>query len=98
MQFLRTDDRYFQNLPDYSFTPNYLMVADDEGGELRVHYVDEGPKEARPILLMHGEPSWSYLYRKMILILVNAGFRVIAPDLIGFGRSDKPTKRSDYTY
>jgi haloalkane dehalogenase len=98
MQFLRTDDRYFENLPDYSFTPNYLMVADDEGGELRVHYVDEGPKEARPILLMHGEPSWSYLYRKMIPILVNAGFRVIAPDLIGFGRSDKPTKRSDYTY
>jgi len=98
MQFLRTDDSCFENLPDYSFTPNYLMVDDNEGGELRVHYVDEGPKEARPILLMHGEPSWSYLYRKMIPILVNAGFRVIAPDLIGFGRSDKPTKRTDYTY
>lgn len=98
MRFLRTDDSCFDNLPDYSFTPNYLMVDDDEGGELRLHYVDEGPKYASPILLMHGEPSWSYLYRKMIPLLVNAGFRVIAPDLIGFGRSDKPTKRSDYTY
>ena len=98
MQFLRTDDSCFENLPDYSFTPNYLMVDDVEGGELRVHYLDEGPKEARPILLMHGEPSWSYLYRKMIPILVNAGYRVIAPDLIGFGRSDKPTQRADYTY
>jgi haloalkane dehalogenase len=98
MQFLRTDDSRFENLPDYSFTPNYLMVDDDEGGELRVHYLDEGPKDASPLLLMHGEPSWSYLYRKMIPILVNAGYRVIAPDLIGFGRSDKPSLRSDYTY
>jgi haloalkane dehalogenase len=98
MQFLRTDDSRFENLPDYSFTPNYLTVDDDEGGELRVHYLDEGPKDASPLLLMHGEPSWSYLYRKMIPILVNAGYRVIAPDLIGFGRSDKPSKRSDYTY
>jgi haloalkane dehalogenase len=98
MQLLRTDDSRFENLPDYSFTPNYLMVDDDEGGELRVHYLDEGPKDASPLLLMHGEPSWSYLYRKMIPILVNAGYRVIAPDLIGFGRSDKPSKRSDYTY
>jgi haloalkane dehalogenase len=98
MQFLRTDDCCFENLPDYSFTPSYLMVDDDEGGELRVHYLDEGPKDASPILLMHGEPSWSYLYRKMIPLLVSAGFRVIVPDLIGFGRSDKPTKRADYTY
>ncbi|MFB0979649.1 MAG: haloalkane dehalogenase [Alteromonadaceae bacterium] len=98
MQFLRTDDSRFENLPDYSFTPNYLMVDDDEGGELRVHYLDEGPKDASPLLLMHGEPSWSYLYRKIIAILVNAGYRVIAPDLIGFGRSDKPSLRSDYTY
>jgi haloalkane dehalogenase len=98
MQFLRTDDSRFENLPDYSFTPNYLMVDDDEGGELRVHYLDEGPKDASPLLLMHGEPSWSYLYPKMIPILVNAGCRVIAPDLISFGRSDKPSQRSDYTY
>ena len=98
MKYLRTDDRCFKNLPDYDFLPNYLMVDDTEGGQLRVHYVDEGPKAAQPILLMHGEPSWSFLYRKMISLLTKAGFRVIAPDLVGFGRSDKPTKRSDYTY
>ena len=98
MDFLRTDDSCFDNLPDYSFAPNYLMVDDDEGGQLRVHYLDEGPKDAEPILLLHGEPSWSFLYRKMIPILVQAGHRVIVPDLIGFGRSDKPSKRTDYTY
>jgi haloalkane dehalogenase len=74
------------------------MVDDTEGGELRVHYLDEGPRDAAPVLLMHGEPSWSFLYRKMIPTLVAAGQRVIAPDLVGFGRSDKPGQRSDYTY
>lgn len=98
MEYLRTDDSCFENLPDYNFSPNYLSVDDGEGGQLRVHYLDEGPKDAAPILLLHGEPTWSFLYRKMIPILVKAGHRVIAPDLIGFGRSDKPTKRSDYTY
>ena len=98
MDFLRTDDSCFENLPDYDFTPNYVMVDDNEGGQLRVHYLDEGPKEATPVLLMHGEPSWCFLYRKMISILVSAGYRVIAPDLVGFGRSDKPSQRSDYTY
>jgi len=98
MDFLRTDDSFFDNLPDYPFSPNYLWVDDDEGGQLRVHYLDEGLKNAAPILLLHGEPSWSFLYRKMIPILVQAGHRVIVPDLVGFGRSDKPSKRSDYTY
>jgi len=98
MDFLRTDDSYFSTLEGYKFSPNYLLVDDTEGGQLRVHYVDEGPKDAQPILLLHGEPSWSYLYRKMIPPLVGAGYRVIAPDLVGFGRSDKPTKRTDYTY
>ena len=98
MQFLRTPDECFENLPDYSFTPNYITIDDTDGGELRVHYLDEGPADAAPVLLMHGEPSWSFLYRKMIPILVAAGHRVIAPDLIGFGKSDKPTKRADYTY
>jgi haloalkane dehalogenase len=98
MDFLRTDDSCFANLPDYHFTANYLTVDDTEGGELRVHYLDEGPKDAAPILLLHGEPTWGFLYRKMIPILVKAGHRVIAPDLIGFGRSDKPTNRNDYTY
>lgn len=98
MEYLRTDDSCFENLPDYNFSPNYLSVDDGEAGQLRVHYLDEGPKDAAPILLLHGEPTWSFLYRKMIPILVQAGHRVIAPDLVGFGRSDKPTKRSDYTY
>ncbi|WP_373081537.1 haloalkane dehalogenase [Zhongshania sp.] len=95
---LRTPDSHFTNLVDYPFTPNYINVDDTEGGSLRLHYVDEGPKHAPIILLLHGEPTWSYLYRKMIPPLATAGFRVIAPDLIGFGRSDKPSERSDYTY
>ncbi|WP_320837507.1 haloalkane dehalogenase [Zhongshania sp.] len=98
MKSLRTPGNCFSHLADYDFTPNYIHVDDTEGGSLRLHYVDEGPKDAPPILLMHGEPTWSYLYRKMIPGLAAAGFRVIAPDLIGFGRSDKPSERSDYTY
>jgi haloalkane dehalogenase len=98
MDVLRTPDSRFENLPDFAFAPRYLMVDDSEGGQLRVHYLDEGPADAPPVLLLHGEPSWCYLYRKMIPILVAAGHRVIAPDLVGFGRSDKPSKRSDYTY
>lgn len=95
---LRTPDACFANLQDYPFSPNYLQIDDNEGGELRMHFVDEGPKDAPVILLMHGEPTWSYLYRHMISPLAAAGFRVITPDLIGFGRSDKPSERSDYTY
>jgi haloalkane dehalogenase len=98
MEFLRTTDDRFVDLPGYDFSPNYLQVDDSEGGELRVHYLDEGPGDADPVLLMHGEPSWSFLYRKIIPILVAAGQRVIAPDLVGFGRSDKPSQRSDYSY
>ncbi|MFK8050928.1 MAG: haloalkane dehalogenase [Halioglobus sp.] len=98
MNFLRTPDERFENLADYSFKPNYLQVADTEGGELRVHYLDEGPSDGPVVLLMHGQPAWSYLYRFMIPALVDSGFRVIAPDLIGFGRSDKPTAREDYTF
>jgi haloalkane dehalogenase len=90
---LRTPDDCFENLPDYPFGANYVDV---DG--LRVHYLDEGPKDADPILLMHGEPSWSYLYRKMIPALVAAGHRCIAPDLIGFGKSDKLALRNDYSY
>lgn len=93
MDVLRTPDDRFHNLPGYSFVPQYLDV---DG--LRIHYVDEGPPEAAPILLLHGEPSWSYLYRKMIPRLAAAGHRCIAPDLVGFGRSDKPSTRAEYTY
>lgn len=95
---LRTPDSCFERLPDYPFEPNYFMLNDGRLGELRLHYLDEGPKDGPVVLLMHGEPSWSFLYRKMIPPLVNAGFRVLAPDLIGFGKSDKPTRKSDYTY
>jgi haloalkane dehalogenase len=98
MEFLRTPDERFEKLPGYSFKPNYVDVPSGDGDTLRIHYVDEGPQDADPVLLMHGEPSWSYLYRKMIPVLTAAGHRAIAPDLIGFGRSDKPAKRTDYTY
>lgn len=98
MKILRTPDERFANLPGYPFAPHYLNVPDGEGGALRVHYVDEGPSTARPVLLLHGEPSWSYLYRKMIPIIAGAGHRVIAPDLVGFGKSDKPADRADYTF
>ena len=90
---VRTPDAQFRDLPGYPFEPHYVEV---DG--LRLHYVDEGPVERQPVLLLHGEPSWSYLYRTMIPILAAAGLRAIAPDLIGFGRSDKPVDRADYTY
>ena len=98
MKVLRTPEERFANLPGYDFAPNFQTVPDGEGGELRIHYVDEGPTDGETILCMHGQPSWSYLYRKMIPIFTAAGYRVVAPDLIGFGRSDKPSERGDYTY
>ena len=91
--FLRTPDEFFNGLPDFAYTPHYTMV-----GGLRVAHIDEGPRDAPVVLLMHGEPTWSFLYRKMIPVLLAAGFRVVAPDLVGFGRSDKPARPSDYSY
>ncbi|MFW9943193.1 MAG: haloalkane dehalogenase [Candidatus Thorarchaeota archaeon] len=93
MDLLRTPEERFENLPDFPFEPHFVEV-----NGIRIHYVDEGPKDADVVLLMHGEPSWSFLYRHMIPILVKAGFRSVAPDLVGFGRSDKPTKKEDHTY
>ncbi len=93
MKALRTPEARFENLPDYDFQANYIDV-----NGLRMHYVDEGPADGAVVLLLHGEPSWSYLYRFMIPPLRDAGLRVIAPDLVGFGKSDKPTRRSDYSY
>jgi haloalkane dehalogenase len=98
MQSLRTPDDAFADLPDFPFEPHYVDVDDGEGGTLRVHHLDEGPPDAAPVLLMHGEPTWSFLYRHVIPGLVEAGHRVIAPDLVGMGRSDKPTEQSDHTY
>ena len=91
--FLRTPDEFFNDLPDFAYTPHYTQV-----GGLRVAHIDEGPRDAPVVLLMHGEPTWSFLYRKMIPVLLAAGFRVVAPDLVGFGRSDKPARPSDYSY
>jgi haloalkane dehalogenase len=98
VQILRTPDARFEKLPGYPFEPHYSEIADGEGGRLRIHHVDEGPTDAEVVLCLHGQPTWSYLYRKMIPVFVGAGLRVIAPDFVGFGRSDKPTERSDYTY
>ena len=98
MKVLRTPDERFDGLPGYSFAPHYLDVPSGDGDTLRVHYLDEGPADGPPVLLLHGEPSWSYLYRTMIPVLTGAGLRAIAPDLVGFGRSDKPAARGDYTY
>ncbi|PKN18905.1 MAG: haloalkane dehalogenase [Deltaproteobacteria bacterium HGW-Deltaproteobacteria-6] len=98
MKVLRTPDERFRNLPAYPFAPHYVEVPDGEGGVLRIHYVDEGPQDADVVLLLHGEPTWSFLYRKMIPVFVKAGHRVIAPDLAGFGKSDKPASRHDYSF
>jgi haloalkane dehalogenase len=98
MKTLRTPAERFVGLPDFAFAEHFVEVDDHEGSHLRVHYVDEGPRDADPIVLMHGEPTWSFLYRHMISRLVAAGHRVIAPDLVGFGKSDKPTEQRDYTY
>lgn len=97
MKVLRTPDERFVDLPGFPWTPHYLTIRDADGTEMRVAYIDEGPREAEPILLMHGNPTWSYLYRKMIPGLLATGRRVIAIDLPGTGRSDKPAERSDYT-
>lgn len=98
MNFARTPEERFAELPDYPFEPHYLEVPDTEGGTLRMHWVDEGPQNAGVVLMLHGEPSWSFLYRKMIPLFSRSGYRAIAPDLVGFGKSDKPTSRTHYTY
>jgi haloalkane dehalogenase len=98
VETLRTADDRFLDLPGYEFAPHYAEVPDGDGGTLRVHYLDEGPRDGTLVVAMHGEPSWCYLYRTMIPVLTAAGLRVVAPDLVGFGRSDKPTRREDYSY
>jgi len=97
METLRTPDDRYKGLPDFPYAPHYVEV-EYRGTRLRMHYVDEGDSTADPVLMLHGEPSWSFLYRKMIPIIRDAGHRCLAPDLIGFGRSDKLARREDYTY
>jgi haloalkane dehalogenase len=98
MQTLRTADGHFTDLPEFPYPAKYCEVADGDGERLRVAWVEDGPAEADPVLMLHGEPSWSFLYRRMIPILAAAGHRVICPDLVGFGRSDKPARIEDHTY
>ncbi len=98
MKILRTPDECFANLADYPFAPHYTNIETDDGSELRIHHIDEGPADGPLVLCMHGQPVWSYLYRKVIPHLTAAGMRVIAPDLVGYGKSDKPAAREDYSY
>tara|TARA_Y100001934_G_scaffold67253_2_gene83505 strand:- start:92 stop:982 length:891 start_codon:yes stop_codon:yes gene_type:complete len=93
LKILRTPDNRFSNLLDYPFKPNYIQL-----GDIRIHYLDEGESSKEVVLLIHGEPTWSYLYRKMVPIVSESGYRVIVPDLVGFGKSDKPINQEDYTY
>ncbi len=98
MRALRTPEEAFSGLPDFPFAPRYAEIPGGDGSVLRVHYLDEGPPAGETVLLMHGEPSWCFLYRKMIPVLVSHGLRCVAPDLVGFGRSDKPAEQADYSY
>ncbi|MQY08359.1 Haloalkane dehalogenase 1 [Actinomadura sp. RB68] len=98
MRTLRTPDDRFGALPGFPWEPRYADVPDQDGGTLRMAYVDAGPPDGPVVLCLHGEPSWSFLYRKVIGVLADAGLRVVAPDLVGFGRSDKPAEIADHTY
>jgi haloalkane dehalogenase len=98
METLRTAEDRFAELPEFPYSPRYCEVPDQDGGTLRMAFVENGPAEANPVLMLHGEPSWSFLYRRMMPVLAAAGHRVICPDLVGFGRSDKPTRIEDHTY
>jgi haloalkane dehalogenase len=98
VRLLRTPDHHFTGLPDFPYAPHYVSIPAGDGSSLRVHYIDEGPRRAPIVLLFHGEPSWCFSFRKVIRILLAAGLRVVAPDLVGCGRSDKPAAPEDYTY
>ena len=98
MDVLRTPDDRFAGLPGFAYPPHYAAVIDPDGGTIRMAWVEDGPADGEPVLLLHGEPSWSFLYRTMIPVLARAGLRAIAPDLVGFGRSDKPVRVADHTY
>jgi len=97
MEFLRTPDACFDGLADFPFATHYVDLNDFEGGTLRMGFVDEGPRDGRPVIMIHGNPTWSYMWRKLIPVLAQNGYRAIAIDLIGMGRSDKPTQMGDYS-
>jgi haloalkane dehalogenase len=98
MKIIRTPDDRFDNLAEFAFEPHYIEIPDQQFGSLRMHYVDEGPADGKTMLLLHGQGCWSYIYRLMIPVFADAGYRVVAPDYIGFGRSDKLPEPDDYTF
>ena len=98
MRTLRTPEDRFSDLPDFDHEPHYVEVDDGDGGRLRMAYVDAGPADGPVALLLHGEPTWSFLYRHVVEELVAAGVRAVVPDLVGFGRSDKPAEVPDHSY
>src|SRR5690348_14750017 len=98
METLRTPDERFAALSGFDYEPHYADVPTEDGGSVRMAWVEDGPADGQAVLLLHGEPSWSYLYRTMIPVIAAAGHRAIAPDLVGFGRSDKPAQVGDHTY
>ena len=98
MKILRTPDSRFKNIKDFPYEPNYTVIKTHDDSDLRIHHIDEGPKDGPILLVMHGQPVWSYLYSRMIPYLTDAGIRIIAPDLPGYGKSDKPASREDYSY
>ena len=98
MEIVRTPDECFSGIDDYPFEPHYTTIETHDGSDLRIHHIDEGPRDGAVVLCIHGQPVWSYLYRKMIPYLTAAGLRVICPDLVGYGKSDKPAARDDYSY
>ena len=98
MKILRTPDKRFVHLKEYPFDPHYTIVKTHDDSDLRIHHIDEGPRNGPILLCIHGQPVWSYLYSRMIPFLTEAGVRVIAPDLPGYGKSDKPAAREDYSY
>ena len=98
MKILRTPDERFEKITDFPYKPHYTDIKTNDGSDLRIHHIDEGPRDGPILLAMHGQPVWCYLYSKMIPFLTEAGIRVIAPDLPGYGKSDKPAAREDYSY
>ena len=98
MDVLRTPDERFDGLPDFGYEPHYVTVGTPGGNDVRMAYVEAGPADGPVVLLLHGEPSWSFLYRTMLPVLAGRGLRAIAPDLVGFGRSDKPAQVADHSY
>ena len=98
MRTLRTPDERFTGLPDFPFDPRYAEVPTGDGATLRMHHLDEGDPRGAVVVLLHGEPTWAFLYRHLVPVLVDSGLRVVVPDFVGFGRSDKPADVADYTY